>query len=336
MKSSINDPKTVILHHHLGIGDFVQHLPYIRAVAEKSRDGKVSVIARPSTLADQILTTEECVEHIILYDRKPRSKEKRRGSHKGLFGMIRFAKELKTYGFDRILILSDRINYQLLALTAGIPQRGAYGFKWHKRLMLNLPPYIQKYRGEQNPVYSELTDYMVKHGYTEGPIVPKIKVPAGHIKKGAEYLADLPERRIAVAIGSSEMHKNLGAERFSILAASLLQKGFGVVMLGGPVETQFAEGITSMVPEELRSGLITFCQTDILLTAGILKNCTFCTGNDTGVLNLALACDLPSIGYFGGRTRLHHDPLILGMSAETMESITVDMILNEMHKNQWF
>ena len=336
MTNSMNNPKTVILHHHLGIGDFIQHLPYIRAVAEKSRHGKVSVIARPSTLADQILTTEECVEHIIIYDRKPRPSEKRRGHHQGLDGMIRFTKELRTYGFDRILIISDRLNYQFLALAAGIPQRAAYGFQWYKRLLLNLPPYIQKHKSEGNPVYAELTDFMVKHGYADGPIVPKMKLPADQIQKGAERLANLPERRVAFAIGSSEPHKNLGTERFSRLATSLLQNGFGVVLIGGPAETQFAEDINSLIPEDLQTGLICLCQTDILLTAGVLKNCTFCTGNDTGVLNLALACDLPSIGYFGGRTRLRHDPLIQGMSAKTMEDITVEMILSKMRQNQWF
>jgi len=329
-------PKTVLLHHHLGIGDLIWHLPYIRAVAQKSANGKVSVIARPSTLADQILSAEDCVEHIIIYDRKPRPSENRRGKHQGFDGMLRFAKEIKAYNFQRILITSNRSNYLFLALAAGIPQRAAYGFDWHKRLLLSLPPYIQRYQGEGNRVYPEVSDFMIKHGYVDEAIVPKMTVPSSQAEAGKDYLKDLPEKRIAFAIGASEPHKNLGAERFSNLAISLLQKGFAVVLLGGPAETGFAESIVSKVPEDLRASLKSLCQTDILFTAGVLKNCSYCTGNDTGVLNIAVACDLPSIGYFGGRSRLRHDPLIVGMSAPTMDDISVQSILLEMQQNRWF
>ena len=53
--STDNRPKTVIFHHHAGIADHVWHLPCIRKIAEQSRGGKVCVVARPSTKAEETL-----------------------------------------------------------------------------------------------------------------------------------------------------------------------------------------------------------------------------------------------------------------------------------------
>ncbi len=77
--------KTAILHYYLGIRDFVWQLTYIRVIAKQIKDGKVSVAARLSIKADEILKHELYVEEVMTYDRNPRKKENRKRIYEGLF-----------------------------------------------------------------------------------------------------------------------------------------------------------------------------------------------------------------------------------------------------------
>jgi heptosyltransferase-2 len=52
--------RTVVVHHRSGIGDLIWHIPYLRAIAATSAGGRVSVIARPSCRAPEVLAAEAC------------------------------------------------------------------------------------------------------------------------------------------------------------------------------------------------------------------------------------------------------------------------------------
>ena len=71
-------PRTLVVHHRSGIGDLVWHLPYLRAIAERSAGGKASVMARPSSRAVDVLAAENWVDEVIEYDHRPRKSEHRR------------------------------------------------------------------------------------------------------------------------------------------------------------------------------------------------------------------------------------------------------------------
>ena len=47
-----------------------------------------------------------------------------------------------------------------------------------------------------------------------------------------ERLAHLPRPLYALAIGTSETHKQWGVERFAQLATRLIEQGAGVILLG--------------------------------------------------------------------------------------------------------
>ena len=74
--SNSSPPRTVVVVHRTGIGDLIWHIPYVRAIAAASADGKVSLIVRPSSRAADVLAAESCVAEIIEFDRRPRKSEK--------------------------------------------------------------------------------------------------------------------------------------------------------------------------------------------------------------------------------------------------------------------
>ena len=323
-------PATAVVHHHSGIGDLICHVPYIRAVAAQSRGGRVTVIARPSCKAPDLLSAETCVERVIEFDRKPRKIERRSGRHDGMGSQLAFARQLRELGIQRIFIFSGRTRYAVLALLAGIRERAGYGFSAGQRLFLNRPPHIRRHEGPGNWVYPEATQFAIAHGLADGPLPPRLAVPAAVVEEMEGQLRHLPRPRYAFAIGASLASKLWPEERFAALAEALAAEGAGVVLLGGPAEADSGHRIIGRVPPGLRASIHMLAQPSIMVTAGALRNCDYCVGNDTGALNLAVACDRPSLGLFGATPPALEDPLLHGVRGDGMAAITVGMVLEKL------
>ena len=320
-------PRTVVVIHRTGIGDLIWHIPYVRAIAAASADGKVSLIVRPSSRAVDVLAAESCVAEIIEFDRRPRKSEKRRGRHDTLAAQLDFVGAVRRFGFERIYILSGRVRYAALALLARIPQRAGFGFSMAERLLLNSPPYIRPHRGGGNWVYPEVTAFCIAHGLVSAPVVPKMAVLPEALVAAGQQLAGLPSQRYAFSIGTSAPRNNWGQEGFAALATALAERGCGVLLLGGPAERELAAAILEAVAPALRSRVVASTQPSVQLSAALLRHCQFCVGNDTSALNMAAANDVPTLGLFGASPPLTHDPLMHALTAPGMSAITLEAVL---------
>jgi heptosyltransferase-2 len=322
-------PRTLVVHQYVGIGDLIWHLPYIRAVAATSFAGKVSVLARPSTRAREILSAESCMDAVFDHDRRPRRSEGRKGRHDGIAGMYRMAAELKPYSFDRAIIFSGRWHFALLARLAGIPVRLGFGYALPQRLFLTGGPYIKRYRGDAVHVFREASAFAVAHGFCPRPIAPKMRVPESSIAAAADLLAGLRRPIVAFAIGTSEARKHWGDERYGALAAELCSRGMSVVCLGGPADQQSAERIRAAVPAELQAAVCLVMQPSVLLSAGVLRHCSLVIGNDTGVVQMGPANEVQTVCILGNRPVLDQDPLMHCIRAERLIDIGVADVLQQ-------
>jgi len=321
--------KTLVVHHRNGIGDLVWHVPYIRAIARDSAGGKVTVLARPSCRAPDVLAGESCVEEVIEYDRRPRGGG-RKGRHEGLRGQWEFLQTLRKHRFDRIVIFSGRTRYGFLATLAGIPVRLGFGFSALQRLFLNRPPYIARYSGEGSWVYPEATAFAIAHGFVEQPVIPKLAIPTSLREEVATQLGTSPRPLVALAVGASHPRKSWGNEKFFALAQALARAGCGVLILAGPAEREAVEAVFGADAILKEAGTIIMCQSSVLRSAAALQQCDFCVGNDTGMLNVAAAADVPSLGLFGPTLPLQHDPILHGVSGKSMQDISVYAVLEQL------
>lgn len=331
---STNDqrPRTVVLLQYTGIGDLIWHIQYFKAIAEQSQGGKVTVVAQPSTLTRAFIGKEPWVEAVVDHDHRPRRGEKRKGRHAGLAGMWRMAQELKRGRFDRIILFSGRISRGLIAALSGIPVRMGFGYKPLQRLCLNQGPYIPAYQGSSLAVYPEVSAFMVAHGFCQQPIVPRLEPPAELVLQMQQRLAHLPRPLYAFAIGTSEAHKQWGVERYAELAQRLIERGAGVVLIGGPAEVQLAKDIESLVPQAARHALAIVTDAPVLGSAAALRVADLCVGNDTGMINVAAAVGRPSYVLIGARGTLDQDPeLMHNVRAPSLTDISVGQVLDLIH-----
>jgi heptosyltransferase-2 len=322
-------PRTVVLLQYTGIGDLVWHIPYFKLIAAQSAGGKVTVVAQPSTLARQFIGHEPWVEAVIDHDHRPRRGEKRRGRHAGLIGMWRMAQELRAGQFGRLVMFSGRSSRGLIAGLSGIPVRWGYGYRSLQRIFLTQGPYIQPYKGPAVGAFHEARAFMLAHGFREAAQAPKMNVPAKELDALRQRLSGLPRPLHALAIGTSETHKQWGIDRYAQLATKLLERGRGVLILGGPAEKAQAQALAAAVPESLKAGFMVVTDASVLGSAAALKLADHCVGNDTGMVNVAAAVGTATHVIIGARPTLDHDPATLcNVRAAQLSDITVDQVLD--------
>lgn len=324
-------PKTAVLHQFTGIGDLIWHLQYIKAVAAQSRDGQVSLIAQPSTFARQIVGHEPWIASVIDHDHRPRrGAHKKRAEHGGLSGMRRMARSLRALGFERIVLFSGRVSRGLLAALSGIPVRMGYGYYPLQRCFLNCPPYISRYRGRSVAAIKEAGAFAIAHGFCEAPLIPRLDIPSDVAKAMALRLSDMPRPLHALVIGTSEPHKQWGLEKFAALAERLAATGAGVILLGGPAEAALAQEIHAAIAEKYGAQVVSLTNLRILESAAVLQSADVCTGNDTGMINIAAAVGTPTLVLLGQRPVLDHDPLLKSLTAPSLKALSVDAVWSEL------
>lgn len=325
-------PKTVVLHQQTGIGDLIWHIPYIKAIAKQSHQGKISLVASPSTLAKHILPPENCIDEFIDYYHLPRSVDRDKEQGTRLSRLRDIVKTLKSKKFERIVLLSGRTSRALIAFLSGIPQRSGYGYSWSQRLFLNTPPYIQKPSGSSNPIYHVATSFCIAQGFCDAPILPRVTIPNEAKQKMSQRLAHLPKPIYTLAIGSSEPFKQWGTDNYAKLTQALVEKGFGVVLLGGKIDHEMATNIKSTVLDLHKKQVEIITDTAILESAAAIHYTDACIGNDTGVAQLASACDRLCYVIIGPRATIDHDPKQHYIISDKLSNITVQQIFKQLEQ----
>jgi len=297
-----------------GMGDLVWHAEYFRRVAEQSRDGQVTVIATPTTMASELLGHEPWVREVIDFDRRPRRSERRRGRHSGLDGLLRFGAELAPKRLERMVLFSDHPGRAVIACwRAGIRVRLGYGATWLQRLILTKSPWITMYEGPAVAGYKDATAFAVAQGFCDAPIVPRISVRPDALERMKARLAGLARPFHALGIGASEPYKQWGEDRFVDLANRLAARGHGVLLLAGPSEAALAQAILARIEPALRERVAAMTDGAASDSVAALSLARSCIGNDTGVANIAAAVGTPSFVVLGSRPPLEHDPQKLHM-----------------------
>lgn len=120
--------------------------------------------------------------------------------------------------------------------------------------------------------------------------------PEERTAAGAFLLAEGADRTRPLALmapGSGWSGKNWLPERFGEVAEWLVQaKGFQLAWVGGP-------GEETLMPESRRGDFNWIGSTTLPLLAGVMEKAALFVGNDSGLLHLAAALDVPTVSVWG-------------------------------------
>ena len=296
-----------LVQPRVGIGDMIWHLPHIRALARHVA-GRVTLVTRPRSMADQLVGPEDGVHGILWVERGQWSPG---GRHEGNAGMLRLVRDLRALGCDGAVLMTRSRNLTLAVLAMGVRHRHGYGIGMQRRVLRG--PFLPRSAWKDHP-YDQASAWMAAAG-----IALDRPDPVLHVHE-ADRLAAMQRLRagglapsggfVALGIASSDEWKNWGAARFAALAAALLDAGWPeVALVGGPAEQGMADAIT--VALGAQAGRVRLALGwHLREVAALLAEAAFYVGNDTAALNIAAAAGTRSYGLFGATPPLGHSPLI--------------------------
>ena len=311
-----------------GIGDMVWHLPHIRAISAHANQ-PVTLLAKPRSLADQLLVNEPSVSEVAWLDLNPSG---RRGAHDGIAGFHRLTRKLQAYKFRTVILLHHSDRLAAAAWMAGIPDRRGYGWG-RQRWFLNTGPFLSKDVKALHQ-HARATCYLAAAGIPLASAEPAISIGQDALAEAMVRLGPTNGPYVVVGIGSSERLRQWGTERLTQLAAALLDKGWStIVLMGGQEDTITATTITNTIGEgatKLRLAL-GWNLADVI---GVLSKAAFYVGNNTGVMNIAAATGLRTYALFGTTPTFDHASQIVAITAphtgehDGMARVTLDAVLD--------
>lgn len=274
------------------IGDVVLSTPVIKALRDAYPDAHIAMMVRP--YAREIVEGNPFLDEVIVYDKE--------GSHKGIAGNLRFARELGEKKFDIAIILHPTSRTHMIARLAGIPERVGYdrkaGFLLTKKV-----PHTKQFGMKHEIDYAldllryigiepkDRTLYMPVNDASERKIEGLL---AENGVKGSDIL-------VAINPGASCASKRWGIKNFAEVANGLADRyGARIAVISGAVDKHFADELASSVSK----GAINLAgRTGIGDVASLLRRCRLFISNDSGPVHIGCAVGTPVIAIFGRSDR---------------------------------
>ena len=312
--------KILIVQPLPGIGDVVWFLPHMQAIHQRFPEAKLSLLTKPSSCADQVLASTLPLQN-ILWMKNPHNPLGR------LVTFFRMVHKIKRERFDAIWILHKSPRYALMAKLAGISKIYGYGTSYGR--LLSTPPFLTLKEHTYHPI-EKATSFLAHHDI----ILPKetyLSVDL-HAEAKVKERFTPTNKRIILGIGGSEVYKKWPDFFFTDLAEQLYKKGYEICILGGAQEAREADLVARMT-EEKGAKALPVTDLSIQEAMAFIQTAILFVGNDTGMLNVAAALNIPSVGLFAKtaplsyRSNLH--PLAPNNSDASISDISVDQAMEK-------
>lgn len=269
--------RTGIIQPLPGIGDMIWHVPAVRAIAEASAGGRVTLISKPSAQADRLFAGEEIVSEVLSL---PTGYRGAKGA-----GLLWFKvwRTLRQAHLSRLIILHQSPRYQWVAQLARIPEIITYppdlaeskASGWDKSLAL-----LQRLKIPVDEPRSRLS------------VDPKT------VEAMRQRFAAFPTPWLMIAPGATAEARRWPLDRFAICADALVEATGGTVfIIGGSNE---GDSISELYRHCLKkSSIRPLIQLRLDQAMALMTCCELLLGNDSGPANVAAAVGCPAYALCG-------------------------------------
>ena len=294
--------KKILVAQPFGIGDALFVTPLLRALKEEARVERVDMILGSRTR--EIFETNPFVDRIFTVDM---DRLRERGKVKSFFEIAGLLWELRKQGYDTFIDCSLSRRYALFAgIFLGISRRIGFNYKRRGAFLTRSLALPEGYKGKHViEYYSEmgkLADLTVKREKPDLFLTEEDVKTAGALLAGGNFFDSFSY--IAVAPGGGESwgrdahFKRWSPEFFAELINKLSHEtGIdGVVILGSRNEFNLGEQVLTGLkkPGFNLCGLVPVRQ-----SAAILKKARFLLANDSGMVHMSRALEVPAIALYG-------------------------------------
>lgn len=275
------------------IGDVVCGMP----LAQRLRAGwpatRITWAVEPA--AAPLLQGHPAVHAMIMF---------RRGG--GWRAFPEFLGRLRHYKPDLTLDLQRHLKSGVASLASGAPRR--LGFHWRNSREGNwffntetITP-VDTFTLKLTH-FQRFADHL---GVPPAPISFGLAASPAERARAAELLAPLGEQPLAALyVGSTWASRQWFPAATAALCERLRARGFGVVLVGGPGDVEFAEAVVGAGAGALVN---TVGQTKLREIIAIMERASVAIGPDTGPMHIAAAVGTPVVALFGATSPRRSGP----------------------------
>jgi len=291
----MDQPKTILVFCLPGIGDALLVTPAFRALKEVWPNTHITALCMFIS-AERLLQHDPHVDEVIHFD----------FPKQGIWRSLLFLRFLRQRHFDAVMIgyPANRFEYNIIAWLTGAPVRVGHRYNhldWLCGNWLNNRTVLEDdFRGniEEN---LRLVELLTGHSHMDGSVCLQLPDEAHHAARF--WLSEIGiANKLFVGFhpgGSTRKnheHKRWAPGKFAELGKRISNEtGATILLFGGPDEgpllREIAHGIGDAVHLVMNE--------DVVLTGGIIAACKHFVSNDSALMHLAGALQVPTTAIFG-------------------------------------
>jgi heptosyltransferase-2 len=281
------------------IGDVIMTLPALHSIRKSLPQAHIAVLAKP--WVEDVFHCCPDVDEVIVY-RSP-------GEHEGFAGIRKLARELRARRFDCAVLLQNAIEAAIIARLAGIPVRAGYNSDARGWLLTHSVQRTKEIRRVHQSFY--YLEMLKSLGFMDvGKDEPLHFGEA--LKKPVPQLLDrfgLDQRQIMVGMAPGAAYgpaKRWPAERFAEVARRLIETyDARIVLFGSGADRAITDRIQAVAgPKAVNIA----GETGLKEAMALIAQCGLFISNDSGLMHVAGALDIPTIAIFGSTNPITTSP----------------------------
>lgn len=279
------------------IGDAILTIPAVESIRKTYPQAHLAVLAKPWVADIYRLFTR--IDEVIIY--KP--------EYDNVPGVLRLAQALKKRQFDLAILLQNAIEAAIIALAAGIPRRAGYNSDGRGILLTH------SVRRNREIKKMHQTDYYLEMVKALGcaAVDREMHLEAKISRDEAQqiiqkYIAAPQNKIIGIAPGATYgPAKRWFPARFAAVADNISRIFPGnIVLLGGPADTDTAEEVRRLSQAKL---INLAGKTSLAEAVHLISQCRLFLSNDSGLMHVAGALNIPTIAIFGSTNPATTSPI---------------------------
>ena len=293
-RNSLEKAKNILVRGTNWIGDAVMTIPAVTAIRNTFPEATISVLAKPWVA--EVYRLCPAVNEIILFHDP--------GSHSGIQGKIRLAGELRTKRFDAAILLQNAIEAAVISFLAGIPIRAGYNSDARGFLLTHSVQRTKTIKEvHQINYYMEMVKSLgcrlAEKSVCLQPDRDFASV-SGDIFRQHGIKGGIKGDRLLIGMAPGATYgpaKKWFPERFAAVADRLIDEfSAQVVLLGSGEDRKSAE----QVEQKSRHPLFNLSgHTNLKEAIAVMARCNLFISNDSGLMHVAGALDVPLVAIFG-------------------------------------
>lgn len=288
--------KKILIRGTNWIGDAIMTLPAVASIRATYPQAHIAILVKP-WVAD-IYRLFSAVDEVILYENKFDTPA----------GVFRLARMLREKKFDAAILLQNAIEAAIIALAAEIPLRAGYDSDARGLLLTHSIRRTKEIRKvHQIHYYLEMVRAL---GCV--PVDPEMHL---EVKISPEEARDVlrkyvPEnRKILIGLAPGATYgaaKKWFPERFAEVA-DRLDAEFSIqgIVLGGKADSETAQEVKKIAQTELMN---LAGRTNLSEAIYLISQCRLFISNDSGLMHVAGALNIPTIAIFGSTNPVTTSP----------------------------